>query len=696
MTELTFPRQNARTRRFTLGAPRRFTISPDGRRVLFLRTQGGQDPVTCLWSLDVGSGEERLIVDPGRLLDADEELSEAEAARRERVREQAGGVVDYATDRDAVTVVMALSGRLWIADAVAGEVRELAVPGPVLDPRLDPTGRRVAYVSDDTLRVVDVDGGEVVTVAEPDGPQVSWGLPEFVAAEEMGRTEGHWWSPAGDAILAARVSVAGVGRIYIADPANPGRRPREVAYPAAGTPNADVSLWIARLDGSRLPVRWDRRAFEYLVAARWSPAALLLVVQSRDQRRMQVLEVDPATGATTVRRADTDPCFLDIVEGVPALTAAGELVWTRDADDTRRLLIGDRVVTPPGLQVRSVADVDEDVVLFTASAEPTEIQLWTASPTGVEAVAGSPGVHAGRRAGGTTVIASRSLDRDGAEVTVHRGGRRVAAIASRAETPVLTPRVEIRSLGPRRLRTAVLLPTGHQSGSRSLPVLLDPYGGPAMQRVLAARSSYLTSQWFADQGFAVVIVDGRGTPGRGHEWDRSIRGDFATPVLEDQVEALQEAARADPDLDLGRVGIRGWSFGGYLAALAVLRRPDVFHAAVAGAPVTDHLLYDTHYKERYLGHPAEEPENYRRCSLIEDAANLTRPLLLIHGLADDNVVVAHTLRLSAALTAAGRPHSVLPLSGVTHMTPQEVVAENRLRLELDFLQRALESGRENA
>jgi dipeptidyl-peptidase-4 len=144
-----------------------------------------------------------------------------------------------------------------------------------------------------------------------------------------------------------------------------------------------------------------------------------------------------------------------------------------------------------------------------------------------------------------------------------------------------------------------------------------------------------------------------------------------------------------PDLDLGRVGIRGWSFGGYLAALAVLRRPDVFHAAVAGAPVTDWALYDTHYTERYLGHPDREPAAYARSSLLEDAAKLTRPLLIVHGLADDNVVAAHTLRLSSALLAAGRPHSVLPLSGVTHMTPQEVVAENLLLLQVDFLRRAL-------
>jgi dipeptidyl-peptidase-4 len=234
----------------------------------------------------------------------------------------------------------------------------------------------------------------------------------------------------------------------------------------------------------------------------------------------------------------------------------------------------------------------------------------------------------------------------------------------------------------------VLLPNDHRSGQR-LPVLMDPYGGPHAQRVLAARGAYLTSQWFADQGFAVVVADGRGTPGRGPEYERAVLGDLATPALEDQVAALELASAAHPELDLSRVAIRGWSFGGYLAALAVLRRPDVFHAAVAGAPVTDWRLYDTHYTERYLGDPSVEVDAYERSSLLADAPKLTRPLMLIHGLADDNVVAAHTLRLSSALLAAGRPHSVLPLSGVTHMTPQEEVAENLLLLQVQFLHSAL-------
>jgi dipeptidyl-peptidase-4 len=220
-------------------------------------------------------------------------------------------------------------------------------------------------------------------------------------------------------------------------------------------------------------------------------------------------------------------------------------------------------------------------------------------------------------------------------------------------------------------------------------VLLDPYGGPAAQVVRSSLDIYLTSQWFADQGFAVLRADGRGTPGRGPDWDRLVKYDEATPNIEDQIDALTAVAAAHPELDTSRVAIRGWSHGGYLAALAVLRRPDVFHAAVAGAPVTDQALYDTHYTERYLGLPDEHPEVYEHNSLIADAPKLRRPLMLIHGFADDNVLVAHSLRLSSALLAAGRPHTMLPLPGSTHMAKEEDVAENLMVLQVDFLKRSL-------
>ena len=240
---------------------------------------------------------------------------------------------------------------------------------------------------------------------------------------------------------------------------------------------------------------------------------------------------------------------------------------------------------------------------------------------------------------------------------------------------------------PYAATTAVLLPHDHDGSP--LPVLLDPYGGPHAQRVVRSHNAFCASQWFADQGFAVVVADGRGTPGRGSRYERAVLDDLASGVLDDQVDALHRAAEQHRELDLDRVAIRGWSFGGYLSALAVLRRPDVFHAAIAGAPVTEWRLYDTCYTERYLGDPNDRPDVYDANSLLPLAADLTRPLLLIHGLADDNVVAAHTLQFSSALLAAGKAHEVLPLVGVTHMTPQEVVAENLLLHQLDFLRRSL-------
>jgi dipeptidyl-peptidase-4 len=713
MTE-SFPRQQARTQRFTLGAPRSFQISPDGSRVAFLRSQGGTDPVTCLWVMDVGTGQERLVADPATLDPAGGDLPPQEKARRERTREQAGGIVAFATDTAMTMAAFALAGQVYVAGLAdpAGPAPRLAgARSPALDPRPDPTGQQVGYVCGGAMRVVEPGTGEDTIVAGAGSNRgVTFGMAEFIAAEEMGRTRGYWWAPDGSALLVAEVDETPVNRWHIADPANPQRPAAEVAYPAAGTPNADVSLLLARLDGGHVPVEWDRAAFPYLVTVDWEDPGPLIVVQSRDQRRMRLLEADPASGRTTVLREDSDERWLDIVPGVPARTAAGRIVWTTEDGGARRLLVATpeelrdgtaAAVTPPTLQVREIVSVDGDLVLLRASEESMDIGLWIYGPPGLAQVTPGEGVFGGRRAGGTTVITSQTLAADGVTALVLRDdpdsatATEVARIRSLAERPHLPhPQPLLGRAGPRAIRAALLLPSWHEPGSRKLPVLLDPYGGPHAQRVLAARSAFLTSQWLAEQGFAVLVADGRGTPGRGPEWDRAVWHDLAGPVLEDQVEALEAANERCADLDLGRVAIRGWSFGGYLAALAVLRRPDVFHAAVAGAPVTDWRLYDTHYTERYLGHPAEAAQVYDACSLLGDASRLRRPLLLIHGLADDNVVAAHTLRLSSALLAAGRPHAVLPLSGVTHMTPQEEVAENLLLLQIDFLRRALEISRE--
>jgi dipeptidyl-peptidase-4 len=402
-----------------------------------------------------------------------------------------------------------------------------------------------------------------------------------------------------------------------------------------------------------------------------------------------VLAADPRHGGTEPIFADGDTAWVELVPGTPAVLDDGQLVMTADRDGARRLMVDGNAVTPIDLQVRAVVTAQDDEVYFLANpiADATVQHVWRWRTDGtLAALTDEPGVHTAAIGGSTVVLRTAVLDEPGATTQVLDG----PTISTFAQQPLVTPNLSLHRYGDRALATAVLLPSHRSAGDDGplLPVLLDPYGGPHAQRVLRSHNAYLTSQWFADQGFAVVVIDGRGTPGRGSEWERSVQRDLATGPLDDQVAALAAAAQEHP-LDLTRVAIRGWSFGGYLAALAVLRRPDVFHAAIAGAPVTEWRLYDTHYTERYLGDPSSDATAYAANSLLPLAGELSRPLLLVHGLADDNVVAAHTLQLSSALLSAGKPHEVLPLVGVTHMTPQEVVAENLLLHQLDFLQRSL-------
>jgi dipeptidyl-peptidase-4 len=681
-----FPRQFARTRRFSLGVPHSFIISPDGERVLFLRTRGGEDTAGCLWLQD--GDAEHLVADPAALGPAEPE-PEAERVRRERAREAGTGIVAYTADRDARTVAFALGGRLWTAGTDGSGPWPVPAAGPVVDPRLDPAGRRIAYVTGGALHVAELDGGAGRALAEPEHEEISYGLAEHVAAEEMHRPRGFWWAPDGEHLLVARVDNSAVQHWWLADPANPQTAPRRIAYPMAGTANADVSLLVLDLHGGRTEVSWDRAAFEYLVTAGWDSHGPLLSVQSRDQRTVQVLAADPATGATSLLRTERDPAWVQLTAGVPARTESGVLIGVSDLNGSRRLVVGGTPVTADGVQVRGVSGTDGESVLFTASEEPTEVHLWRYQPGhGCVRLTEQSGLHSGSEAGGTLVQTAHTMA--GRAVSVTRQGRPPVPITSLDAEPAVTLRITWLAAGDRQLRTALLLPSWHQPGRR-LPVLMSPYGGPAGQTVLRARTAHLCeAQWFAENGFAVVVADGRGTPGRGPAWDKEVFGDTLSKAVEDQAIALHAAAAHCQDLDLGRVGIRGWSFGGSLAAACVIRRPDAFHSAVSGAAPSDQRLYDTHWRERFLGLPQDHPDDYDRSSPITQAAELTRPLLLVHGVADDNVVVAHTLRMSAALLAAGRPHRVLPLSG-THMQTDETSVTQLMLHELDFLRETLPS-----
>ena len=627
----TFPRQHARTQRFTLGAPRDITVSADGERVMFLRSSSGTDPVNALWVLDVANGSERLVGDPLVLLNdgTNNDLPPMERARRERSREGAGGITSYATDGAGKVAAFALGGRMFVAGLLTGLTRPLDVAGPVFDPRPDPTARRIAYASGQLLCIGELDGTwRVLAGGDPaEADTVSWGSADFIAAEEMHRFRGYWWSPDGSTIAACRVDTSPVDEWVIADPANPDHPVKTVRYPSAGTNNATVSLHLLGLNGSRTDVDWDQEFFPYISSVEWTRAGLIMAVQARDQRATMTLKIDEITGETEVLAQDCDDAWVELVPGVPRLLPDGTLISAADRDGARRLMVNNQPVTPVDLQVRAVLEADAASILFQANPidDSTSLHVWRRSHDGtLTALTDEPGIHTLTERSGTSVARSATLSEPGATHLVSHSSGTARPLESFAETPLVTPNVEFFRSAATGLTSALLLPHDHDGSP--LPVLLDPYGGPHALRVQNSFNAFVASQWFADQGFAVLVTDNRGTPGRGSVWERAVHGDLATAPLDDQIEALHFVTKQTAALDPSRVAIRGWSFGGYLAALAVLRRPDVFHAAIAGAPVTEWRLYDTHYTERYLGDPDVSAAQYDASSLLPLAGDLTRPL----------------------------------------------------------------------
>ena len=589
-----------------------------------------------------------------------------------------------------------------------------------------------------------------VSVEDEDGnpAENTWkiGLAEFVAGEEMDRYDGFWWAPDSQHVLFESFDTADEPTWYISDPAAPEKRADGRRYPRALTRNADVYLTVITLafdENDRYAgitgnadVDWDREAYEYVAAVNWRRGHdPLVLVQNRRQTRDQVLEVavaadGAALGATRVLEEHANDQWIDLIHGTPAYTPDGRLVCPLNdmAADTNRLTVDGRPFTPAGWNVRAVLDVTDDDVLAVVQRAPeiaTEVpRAWAGSGAASDAeslfgghdarsfdvvsidyngtitpVTTDPGQWTASRGERGIVVSGRDMRSARAQMR-HILGEQSATISSTAAEPGFAPNVTFTRLGEHQLYTAIIAPSPSSPYAHAdkLPVLMKPYGGPGFQQVVASQSFYWEGQWWADQGFLVVTADGRGTTGRGPAWDRAIFENMKGVTLADQIEAvnaLPEAVfrlNADgrrpgvPMPDLDKVCMIGWSYGGFLSALAVLDAPNVFKAACAGAPPTDWTLYDTHYTERYLG---LDPDVYRRNGIVQDAPGLVRPLMLIHGFADDNVTIAHSLRLSQALMAAGRPHTFLPLTGITHMTNDETVAENLLTLQRDFLRDAL-------
>ncbi len=702
--DASYLRRHAETRGFLLGRPVRPRPTPDGKAVLFLRSQA-RVPRLRLYEFDVPTGKTRELLTPEMVLKgAEEHLSPEEKARRERQRVSVGGFTTFHLSDDGNKILVSLSGKLYVVHRTDGYVQELKTsPGTILDPQFSPDGRSVAYVVDHDVYVFDLAARKETRVTTGGSEQRTHGLAEFVAQEEMQRFSGFWWSSDSRSIAYEEADAAGVEKWYVCDPMHPEQGLQPSYYPRPGKANVQVRLGIIAVTGGPTTwVEWDRAKYPYLAEVRWDKKGpLTILVQTREQQEQVLLGVDPASGKTAALLTERDLAWLDLHHEGPRWLDDGSFVWTAEGSEGPQLEWREkdgrlrRVVVPAADGYAGLVDVDPQAgsVVYRASTDPTQSHLFRLALADGKPVrlTAEPGVHAAAFSKDHSVyVLQSSLARAMPRATVHRAdGTPLGELPSVAEEPPFVPRDELLKVGPGQgFYAAIVRPHGFDPVKR-YPVILHVYGGPGHLQVMASMGSRLLDQWLADQGFVVVSLDNRGTPGRGRDWERAISKHFGSVPLEDQVAGLKALGERFGELDLGRVGIYGWSFGGYLSGLAVLRRPDVFRAAVAGAPVVDWLDYDTHYTERYLGLPDKDAAAYKEGSLLTYAADLRRPLLLVHGTADDNVYFRHTLKLCDALFRAGKDFELLPLSGLTHMVPDPVVLQRQYGRFAEFFRKHL-------
>jgi dipeptidyl-peptidase-4 len=686
-----FLERYAETYRFTHGLPAAVSLTPDADAVLFLRS-GPRSFVRDLYAFDPQTGAERVLVTAETLLGGGtEELTAEEKARRERMRLAARGIASYETSQDGSKLLVPLSGRLFVVDRVSAAVNELkSDAGYPIDPQFSPDGKLVACVREGDLYVIDIATGKETRLTTGATETLTHGLAEFVAQEEMGRMHGYWWSPDSRSIAYEESDVANVEELFISDPANPDAPPERWRYPRPGKQNAVVRLGVIDATGGETRwVNWDREAFPYLAAAVWDKGApLTVVVQNRRQTEQLVLAVDEETGETRELLREKDEAWLNLDESLPRWIQDGKaFLWSSERDGAWQLELRDPdgkllgALTKPELGYRGVVALPEGgkEAIISASEIPTEQHLYRISLDPAQAsatrITEGAGLHTGwwSERGGRSVRLRTGLAGDRRFEVFDRDGKLTGELPQKAESPGFVPNVELTQVGAAPALNAAIVRPRTFDAARKYPVIVSVYGGPHAQTVIANSGKYLLDQWIADHGYIVVSIDGRGTPARGRAFERAIRGDFISLPLTDQVRGLQALAEKYPQLDLNRVGIYGWSFGGYFTAMALLQRPDVFHAGVAGAPVVDWADYDTHYTERYLGLPEENAEGYRVSNVLSYADKLDGKLLLVHGTADDNVYFLHSVKLVDALFRAGQDFEFLPLRGLTHMTPDPLV-----------------------
>ncbi len=681
-------------------------FSPDGRRITYLRGKETAKDVYDLWAYDIATGRHGLLVDSARLATSGGALSAEEEARRERQRTSSlGGILEYDISADGRRILVPLGGDLYLYDldaAASRAVRRLtSTPSYETDARFSPRGRYVSFVRDANLHAIELSSGREFAITREGGGLVSYGTAEFIAQEEMGRNTGYWWAPDEQHIAFTRVDDGPVGEIERFEIYADRVEVVKQRYPATGARNADVQLYIARVGGGPATrVDLGTNADIYVARVQWLPDSSAIAVQrqSRDQKTLTLLKADARSGATRTLLEERSDTWVEICDELTFVSDAGEFLWGSSRSGFQHLYLYDaggrllRAVTggewmvvgeDRGDAVRAIRGIDRRrglVWFMSNAASPIERQLYVTSFRRTETprrVSGEAGWHTVRMSADARYYLDTFSDSEHPpSVTLRNadGSARAVLVANRLDAshpyaPYLGSHQPSRfGTLPARDGQALhyqLTPAQGMQPGRRYPVIIDVYGGPGvLGRVRNAWGS-LFRQYLAQSGYIVFTLDNRGTAFRGVKFDTAAFHRLGSVEVEDQVTGV-EYLRTLPYVDPARIGIWGWSYGGFMALMAMMQAPDHFAAGVAGAPVTDFRLYDTHYTERYMGTPAENPSGYEWSDVRTHAQGLRGPLLVMHGMADDNVLFTNSTALFKRLQDLGKPFEVMPYPGGKH------------------------------
>lgn len=691
--------------------PRALSVSPDGRTLAWLKPRADDRLRYDLWVEDVASGRRRMLVDSLRLSSGTAQLSEAELMRRERERlGSSRGIIEFRWSPDGRALVVPLDGDLWLAPLDGAARRLTATADTEIDPRISPGARWLSFVRGQDLMALDLKDGVERTLAHGGGT-VSYGVAEFVAQEEMDRKTGQWWSPDDRRIAVARVDEADVKLAVRAAIGADGTRMVEQRYPSAGTPNARVTLEIHDMTGGD-PVQVDlgHDPDIYLARVDWLNASQLLVQrQSRDQKRLDVLLVDAATGKSRSVLAEKWDSWVDLTNSLRPLRDGRRFVWSSARSGQRHLYLVDdgrlSPITHGDWSVDELVAVNEKrgVLLFTGYKDGVlEKSLYEARLDGrgdaVRLTAPGGWSEAVSDGKGDHLLITRSDPETPPTISLAQVGDSGLRTLRRISEPGIpydafraghvTPRFgTVKAAdGVTDLNYEIFVPKNLRAGTKA-PVFFEVYGGPTSQRVKRGWDS-LIHQYLLRQGWIIFMADNRGTPNRGRAFADPIYKRAGFPEVDDQMAALAWL-KQQPEVDADRIAVYGWSYGGYMVQRLLTKHPGAFAAGVSGAPVTDWKLYDTHYTERYLGNPATDPAPYEASDVTRDAARLSDPLLIVHGLSDDNVVFDHSARMMAALQQAGKPFEAMVYPGQTHAINQPALQRHLWMTVLSFLDRTV-------